>query len=398
MPIHRPGPTVSRHNTNDKETAMTDLFAYADDLGPLKIIHVHEPTVGLRAVLVVDNVARGPSIGGVRMAPDVTTEECVRLARAMTLKNAAAGLPHGGGKAVLFGDPKMPKDKKERLIRALAQALRNEEDYIFAPDMGTDEECMAWVRDEIARVVALPRDLGGIPLDEIGATGFGLTQAAEVAAKHIGITLTGARVVVQGFGAVGKHAALFLAAKGATLVAAADSQGAIVNAAGLDVSTLVSLKQSGKSVAEYSGGRRIPADAVVDVECDIWIPAARPDVIRDENADRLKARIFLEGANIPATHDAERSLHDRGVLCIPDFIANAGGVICAAMEYRGATQAAALQTIEEKVRRNTEQMLAQARRDGITPREAAERLAVDRVRRAVGYRRHGIFSSAPGWV
>ena len=117
---------------------MKDGFEFADELGPLKIIQVYEPLVGLRAILVVDNVAKGPSIGGVRMAPDVSREECFRLARAMTLKNAAAGLPHGGGKAVLYGDPRMPKSEKERLIRARANALRNTEDYIFAPDMGTD--------------------------------------------------------------------------------------------------------------------------------------------------------------------------------------------------------------------------------------------------------------------
>ncbi|MGB5494036.1 MAG: Glu/Leu/Phe/Val dehydrogenase dimerization domain-containing protein, partial [Sedimenticolaceae bacterium] len=138
---------------------MQDCFTFADDLGPSKIIHVHEPSIGLRAILVVDNVAKGPSIGGVRMAPDVSVEECFRLARAMTFKNAAAGLPHGGGKAVVYGDPKMPKADKERLIRGLAQVLRYAEDYIFAPDMGTDEECMAWVKDEIGRVVALPREV-----------------------------------------------------------------------------------------------------------------------------------------------------------------------------------------------------------------------------------------------
>ncbi|MEN8176270.1 MAG: Glu/Leu/Phe/Val dehydrogenase dimerization domain-containing protein, partial [Pseudomonadota bacterium] len=145
---------------------MEDCFAFADELGPSKIIHVQEPSIGLRAILVVDNVAKGPSIGGVRMAPDVSTGECVRLARAMTFKNSAAGLPHGGGKAVLFGDPRMPAADKEPLIRGLAQALRSMEDYIFAPDMGTDEQCMAWVKDEIGRVVALPREVGGIPLDE----------------------------------------------------------------------------------------------------------------------------------------------------------------------------------------------------------------------------------------
>jgi glutamate dehydrogenase (NAD(P)+) len=130
---------------------MEDVFQYADELGPAKIIHVYEPSIRLKAILVVDNVAKGPSIGGLRMAPDVSTEECFRLARAMTMKNAAAGLSHGGGKSVLYGDPKMPKKDKERLIRGFACALRNVDEYIFGPDMGTDEECMAWVKDEIGR-------------------------------------------------------------------------------------------------------------------------------------------------------------------------------------------------------------------------------------------------------
>ena len=126
---------------------MTEAFRFGDDLGPAKIIHVQEPALGLKAVLVVDNVARGPAIGGLRMAADVSTEECFRLARAMTRKNAAAGLAHGGAKSVLVGDPRMPRERKERLIRAFAHALRNERDYIFGPDMGTDETCMAWVED-----------------------------------------------------------------------------------------------------------------------------------------------------------------------------------------------------------------------------------------------------------
>jgi glutamate dehydrogenase (NAD(P)+) len=122
---------------------MDDSSFFADELGPAKIIHVHEPSIGLKAILVVDNVAAGPSIGGLRMAPDVSCEECCRLARAMTLKNAAAGLAHGGGKSVLFGDPKIPIADKQRLIRGLACALRDVKDYIFGPDMGTDESCMA---------------------------------------------------------------------------------------------------------------------------------------------------------------------------------------------------------------------------------------------------------------
>jgi glutamate dehydrogenase (NAD(P)+) len=377
---------------------MENCFIFADDLGPSKIIHLYEPSIGLKGILVVDNVARGPSIGGVRMAADVSVEECFRLARAMTFKNAAAGLPHGGGKAVLFADPKMEKARKQELIRGFAKALRNEEDYIFAPDMGTDEECMAWVKDEIGRVVALPREVGGIPLDEIGATGWGLLNATEVALDFAGFPLQGAHVVVQGFGAVGRHAARFLTERGAVLVGAADSRGGIHNPSGLEVQALIDLKDSGHSVTAYGYGAKIDRDEVVGLPCDIWIPAARPDVVHEDNVGQLQARLVVQGANIPFTEGAERVLHERGVLVVPDFIANAGGVICAAMEYQGATESAALQAIQEKVRSNTRLVLEDAGERGILPRQAAVEMAEDRVRQAMGFRRYSLFSSAPGYV
>ncbi|MCB1984191.1 MAG: Glu/Leu/Phe/Val dehydrogenase [Burkholderiales bacterium] len=374
------------------------LFRFADTLGPLKIIHVYEPSVDLKAVLVVDNVAKGPSIGGVRMAPDVSTEECFRLARAMTMKNAAAGLPHGGGKVVVYGDPKMPKDEKSLKLRALASALRNEESYVFAPDMGTDEECMAWIRDEIGRVVALPRELGGIPLDEIGATGWGLSHVVEVACDFCNFDLAGARFAIQGFGAVGKHTARFLTNKGAVLIAASDSQGTIRNEGGLNVNELIQLKEKGKSVIEYPNGDCFDCDGIIDVECDIWIPAARPDVIHVENVERLNTKLIVQGANIPVTHAAEKLLSKKGILYVPDFIANAGGVICAAMEYHGANESAALAVIEEKVRRNTKLVLTRSKAESIEPRQAAIDLAIERVKTAMGFRRFSTFSMGPRFI
>lgn len=372
---------------------MSDGFEFCDALGPTKVIHVYEPTINLRGILVVDNTAAGPSIGGLRMAPDVSVKECFRLARAMTLKNAAAGLPHGGGKSVLFGDPKMPAEQKEQLIRAFAQALRGNRDYIFGPDMGTNEVCMAWVRDEIGVSVGLPREIGGIPLDEIGATGWGLYHAARIAAQHSDIDLQGARVVVQGFGAVGKHAARFLTHAGAILVGASDSQGMISNPQGLDVQQLISHKENGHSVGTFGSGQAGEPDNVVDIECDIWIPAARPDVINENNVNRLNTRIMIQGANIPCTANAEEHLYQRDILVIPDFIANAGGVICAAMEYQGSTQSAALQAIEEKIANNTEEVLALAKQENLAPRQAATQMAEKRVRNAMTYRRFSSFSS-----
>jgi len=377
---------------------MKDVFSYADELGPAKIIHVYEPSVHLKAVLVVDNVAKGPSIGGVRMAEDVSTEECFRLARAMTLKNAAAGLPHGGGKIVVYADPKMDKAQKQNILRALASSLRNEEDYIFAPDMGTDEECMAWIKDEVGRVVGLPREVGGIPLDEIGATGWGLSHVTDVALEFCDFDIEGARVVIQGFGAVGKNTALFLRDKGAVLVATADTQGAVYDADGLDIDALIKLKDQGKSVTDYSGGKAMDGDMLIDIACDIWIPAARPDVIHDDNVGRLNAKLVVEGANIPITHSAETTLHERGILCVPDFIANAGGVICAAMEYKGSNKTTVFQTIEEKLRRNTLMVLERMKNESVLPRQAAVELATERVRKAMSFRRFSLFSTADGFV
>jgi glutamate dehydrogenase (NAD(P)+) len=368
---------------------MEDTFQFADPLGPAKIVHVHEAAVGLKAIVVIDNVACGPSIGGVRMAPDVSVDECVRLARAMTLKNAAARLPHGGGKSVIFADHRMPISEKERVIRAFACAMRDLREYIPGPDMGTDERCMAWVRDEIGRAVGLPRVLGGIPLDEIGATGFGLVAAMEAAAPYCGLMLKGARVAVQGFGAVGRHAARFVAEKGAVLVAAADTSATLINPAGLDGADLSRHKLAGRPLADYPTGEKSDADAIVGIACDIWIPAARPDVLRADNVGRVQAKLVAQGANIPVTDEAEAMLHARGVLSLPDFIANAGGVICAAVEYHGGTEATAFAAIAEKIRRNTSEVLAQASRTLSTPRAAALALAEQRVRQAMSYRRWG---------
>jgi glutamate dehydrogenase (NAD(P)+) len=309
----------------------------------------------------------------------------------MTLKNAAAGLPHGGGKSVLMGDPKMPEAQKETLIRGFCCALREVEQYIFGPDMGTDEQCMAWVKDEIGRAVGLPREFGGIPLDELGATGAGLFHAVDVAQDFCEIDINSARFAVQGFGAVGKHVSKRLCAAGATAIAVSDSRGTIYNPDGLDIERLLALKAAGKSVTDYDGAERRDGDAIIDVECDIWIPAARPDVIHEANVDRLNTRLIVQGANIPITDAAERILHEKGILNIPDFIANAGGVICAAAEYQGAGEAAAFAAIEEKLRRNTREVVEAAQREQILPRDAALAMARGRVEQAMQHRRWHIF-------
>ncbi|HZD72486.1 MAG TPA: Glu/Leu/Phe/Val dehydrogenase [Actinomycetota bacterium] len=361
--------------------------ALIDELGPAKVALLHDQDAGLEAILVVDNVAAGPAIGGVRMAGDVTVEEVARLARAMTLKNAAAGLPHGGGKAGIVADPEMDPADKQRLLRAFARAIRDLREYVPGPDMGTDETCMAWVYDEIGRAVGLPEALGGIPLDIVGATGFGLAVCAEAVEEAGWLRLRGARVAVQGFGAVGRHAARFLTERGAVLVGASDSRGAVANPQGLEVAALAGFARHGRSVGEFPGGKPMDRDELLGMPCDILVPAARPDALTADNAEQVEAQVVLQGANLPATVKAEMLLHERGVLSVPDFIANAGGVICGAVEYHGGTRAEAFARIEEKVRANTAQTLRLARDRGVLPREAAKELARARLDEARRYRR-----------
>jgi glutamate dehydrogenase (NAD(P)+) len=366
---------------------MADAFAVADPFGPARVIYIQRPSLNLKAVVAVDNTACGVAVGGVRMAPDVSAEECCRLARAMTWKNAAAGLAHGGGKSVIIGDPRMPLEQKEQIIRAFAYAIRDLADYVPGPDMGTDELCMSWIKDETGRAVGLPAAIGGIPLDEIGATGFGLAACVDVARTFVDLELKGARVAVQGFGAVGKHAARFLADKGAVLIGASDTSGTLSDPSGLDVAALIAFKGQGRSLRDYPHGQKLDADAILDIACDIWIPAARPDVLRADNVARLKAKLVPQGANIPCTPEAELILHQRGILTVPDFIANAGGVICAAIEYQGGTQQAAFDYIDDRIRANTCLVLEDSRKSGDIPRRAALALAERRVRAAMRTRR-----------
>ena len=368
-----------------------DVFdKYADEFGPEKIVYIHEPRCGLRGIVVIDNSSIGPAIGGIRMTPTVNTEEVFRLARAMTWKNALAGIPHGGGKAGIIADPRnMTLESKETLIRQFARGFENLNQYIPGPDMGTDETCMAWVRDEIRRSVGLSSVLGGIPLDQVGATGFGLAVCAEAAQEFVDFSLHGARVSIQGFGNVGQHAARYLAEpkRGAVIVAATDLDGTIYNPAGLDVERLCQHMENREGVTAYEDGQVLGRDDFIGIDCDIFVPAAQPDVITESNAQDLKCKLILQGANIPATAQAEQIIHERGIISVPDFVANAGGVICGSVEYRGGTKTGAFAEIEEKIKENTSDVLKLANSKNLNPRDAALTLAKDRVREAMSYRR-----------
>lgn len=356
-----------------------------DEDGPRSVTILALPA-GCVGVVVVDDISLGPAIGGLRLSETVTTAEVGRLARAMTLKNAAASLAHGGGKAGIRAPGRLSDRDREAVIRAFAQGIRGIEEYIPGPDMGTDETTMAWVRDEIGRAVGLPAVLGGIPLDEIGATGFGIGVCAQALAAAGRVQLDGARVAIQGFGAVGRHAALALRGRGAQVVAVADRSATLYDPAGLDIDAVIGFKHT-QPLAQYPAAKVVASEDVLTVDCDVLVPAAQPDVLHEGNADQVRATVVLPGANIAATPAAEAALRARGVLCVPDFVANAGGVICAAVEYAGGTRADAFNTIEQRIAANTAELLDRMASTGDSPRSAAESMAWERVRLARRFRR-----------
>lgn len=366
---------------------LDQVFRFTDELGPKKVLHFYDTKTGLRGILVVDNTARGPAIGGVRMAPDVTTEEVLRLARAMTLKNSMADIPHGGAKGGIVADPKV--SNREDLIRAYAKFLKPHTDCIPGPDMGTDEKDMALIFDEIGRAGGLPPELGGIPLDEIGATGYGVAESVEVAVDYVSIDLKGATVAVQGFGAVGKAVSRFLDERGADIVAVSTIEGAIHNEKGLNIERLLELqKQYGdRCVKEYSGAEEISLGKELFLDVDVLIPAAGSDVITIENAAGIKANLLIEAANIPVSTEAEKYLHDKKrALIVPDLVANAGGTIAISAEIREKTVEETFELIKRKIRGNVKEILDSAHEKDTYPRLVAEKIARERVRRAMEQR------------
>ena len=360
--------------------------SFADDLGPEKIVHIYEPKSRLKAIVVIDNISLGPAVGGCRMAADVDTREVFRLARAMTLKNALSDLPHGGAKSAILEVPNVAN--KEALVREFAQSIKHLTDYIPGPDMGTDETCMAYIYDEIGRAVGLPHVLGGLPLDELGTTGYGVAVAADVASEVLELPLKNTRVIIQGFGNVGKAAARFLTERGATIIATCDTGGAIHDPGGLDIPALTEFKKSGGSVKDSGLGKPMTHEEMLKMESDIFIPSARPDIFTVDNQHWLKTKLVLEGANIPITHEAAEIMKDRGVVIVPDVIANAGGVICAATEYQKMSEKQAFERIESTISRNTREVLERSLKQGQYPHAAAILMAKVKLHEAMAFRAH----------
>jgi glutamate dehydrogenase (NAD(P)+) len=373
---------------------VTNALDLVDEWGPEKIVVVSHRRTGMKGVLVIDNTARGIGKGGTRMAPTVTVTEIARLARNMTWKWAGVDLFYGGAKAGIVADPDSPD--KEAILRAFARALHNEvpREYVFGLDMGLTEDDAAIVQDELGdrgAAVGTPAHLGGVAYDQLGVTGFGVAEAADAGAEYIGRPLAGSRVAIQGYGAVGRAAAQRLGELGATIVAVSTARGALHDPAGLDVAALGHARdEHGDAfVTRFPGGSALPAGQELLVDCDVLIPAALQDVIDASTAHELKAGLLVEGANLPTSPEAQTVLAERGITVVPDFVANAGGVIAAAFAmdsrysgFRPETDEV-FATVSHKLRGNTLTVLDESARLQATPHQAGRRLAQDRVRRAM---------------
>ncbi len=291
------------------------------------------------------NVARGPSKGGIRYHHQVTLEETKALAMWMTWKCALMGLPFGGAKGGVVVNPKeLSVSELERMTRRYTTEIINfigPEADIPAPDVGTSPREMAWIFDTYSMnkgysvlgvVTGKPLEVGG-SVGRVEATARGAAFCVREALRKQDLSIEGRKVAVQGFGNVGSNLALIVAGQGATIVALSDSRGGIHNADGIDVRAALAHKQETGSLDGLAGAEAITNDELLLVDCDVLAPCALEQVITDENADRIKASIVCEGANGPVTPEADLILDDRGVLVLPDVLANAGGVVVSYFEW-----------------------------------------------------------------
>ena len=382
---------------------MTIAF-FADEWGPEKILEVYDPKVDMEGILVIDNTSLGPGKGGIRMTPSVTVEEVFRLARTMTWKCALADLPFGGAKAGIIAEPKhMSKDHKIELVRAFSHALRplSPSQYVAAPDINTGEEEMAayaLANGSLKSCTGKPMNMCvrpgvkcGIP-HEHGSTGFGVFHSILTAAPLIGLDLKGATVAVEGFGNVGSYTARFLTEYGIKVVAVSDSRGTIYNPDGLNYEELVRVKEETESVINYRPGEPYGHDEIFRLPVDVLIPASIPDVVNEKNVGEVKAKLIVEAANIPVTQEAEKQLLEQGVLIVPDFVANAGGVISSYAEYSGRNPQQMMELVRRKITANLKKVLERAKKNQISPREAAVQVAQERVKKAMQKRYSSLYS------
>ena len=349
---------------------------------------------------VQHNLSRGPSKGGLRYSPSVTIDEVLALAMWMTWKCALLDVPYGGAKGGITIDPRNYSQRElERVTRRYTSEILpilGPERDIPAPDIGTDEQTMAWMMDTYSVSVgySVPGVVTGKPISVGGshgrssATSQGVVHIALAAMAYLKITTSTSTAAVQGFGKVGAGAAQLLTEAGVTIVAVSDQYGAIYNASGLDISLLQRHARETGGVVNFPFAEAIPASGLLELDVDLLVPAAVEGVLTAENANRVQAKVIVEGANGPTTGEADRILSENGVLVVPDILANAGGVIVSYFEWVQGNQAywwtasEVSERLEHRMLAAWESLLASSAQLGLSLREAATITAVQRVAEA----------------
>lgn len=362
-----------------------------DEFGPEYVLRVYDPSLGMEGFLIIDNTAIGPGKGGIRMTPTVSAEEVYRLARTMTWKNALADIPFGGAKGGIVWKGGSDELKKQ-FIQSYAKMLLllMPKKYIAGPDVNTGEREMQWFveatgnwhtatgkpADYCMKVMGKEGEVCGIP-HEFGSTGFGVAHATAVAIELLSLDITKTTVAIEGFGNVGSFAFKYLTEMGAKVIAVADSRGGAIKEDGFDEKTLSQLKASKKSVSDYPGAKKVSRDEFFGVSADVLIPATVTDVINETNKGQIKAKIIVEGANIPMKESVEDELFKKGILIIPDFIANAGGVISSYAEYRGYNPKEMFAMVKRKITKTARAVLEKSLKERRNPRAVGMDMAHD---------------------
>jgi glutamate dehydrogenase (NAD(P)+) len=350
---------------------------------------------------VQHNDALGPFKGGIRYDPQVNLGEISALAMWMTWKCSLVGLPFGGAKGGIACDPTaLSRKELQGMTRRYTAEILNfigPQTDIPAPDMGTDEQVMAWIMDTYSQhkghavpgiVTGKPVGIGGT-LGRREATGRGIAYIVQQAVNHLGMDLTKCRALIQGFGNVGSVAATELGRLGVKVVGVSDRSGGIYNATGLRIDDLVSFKEKNNQLLQFPEGEKIVGNEFLELPCEILVPSATELQITQENADRLKCRLLVEGANGPTTHEADKILTEKGVLVIPDILANAGGVIVSYFEWVQDLQNSFWsedeinKKLKEMLSRTFHEVLTSRQKEGVSLRLAALMIAIQRVGRAM---------------
>jgi glutamate dehydrogenase (NAD(P)+) len=363
-----------------------------DELGPEYIVEVCDPEIGMEGFLVIDNTILGPGKGGIRMTPDLTVEEVFRLARTMTYKCALADLPFGGAKAGIVwkgGDEKL----KKKFVQSFAKKIRifTPRLYIAGPDVNTGEREMKWFVEATGvfnsatgkpRNFCLPtgkRKKCGIP-HEIGTTGFGVALSTKVAADILGLDIKGAKVSIHGFGNVGSFTYKYLIKMGAKVIAIADKSGVIFSENGFVKELIEEIIKERKEIMSYRGkAAKLKLEDFWSIPVEILIPASVTDVINEKNKDKIQAKIIVEAANIPMREEIEEELFKKGILIVPDFVANAGGVITSYAELKGYDLKKPFKLVETKIKKSTEIVLKESLKKNLNPRKVAVELAKEKI-------------------